>query len=204
MIVDWKIPDCLKRKVRIQDILKNLFGHCDCGEKLRQCEKDKIYYAKRIERLLKVLEKSVVLPDTEKFVNDIKEINPWKAIKKIGRYNMVTADKTYYVLPLNSWIRILSSIQSEVEKLLPKWRTDVSDCDDYALLMASFVAAAFAKPYYDKQVAFAITWSSSHAYNSFITSEGTWEIYEPQSNVIVGRLGETTGIYKTKKIWFMG
>jgi len=204
MIVDWKIPDCLKRKVRIQDILKNLFGHCDCGEKLRQCEKDKIYYAKRIERLLKVLEKSVVLPDTEKFVNDIKEINPWKAIKKIGRYNMVTADKTYYVLPLNSWIRILSSIQSEVEKLLPKWRTDVSDCDDYALLMASFVAAAFAKPSYDKQVAFAITWSSSHAYNSFITSEGTWEIYEPQSNVIVGRLGETTGIYKTKKIWFMG
>ena len=203
-MIDWKIPNYLKRRIRIQDILKNLFGHCDCGEKLERCEKDKAYYAKRIERLLQVLEKSVVLPDTENFVNNIKETNPWKVIKKIGYYDLVTADKTYYVLPLNSWIRILSSIQSEVEKLLPKWRTDVSDCDDYALLMASFVAAAFAKPSYDKQVAFAITWSSSHAYNSFITSEGTWEIYEPQSNVIVGRLGETTGIYKTKKIWFMG
>jgi len=203
-MIDWKIPDYLKRKIRIQDILKNLFGHCDCGEKLKQCEKDKAYYAKRVKTLSKALANSVVLPDIRNFVKDVKEVNPWKIIGKSGHYDMVTADKTYYPLPLNDWIKILSDIQTQVEKVLPKWRTNVSDCDDYALLMASFVVATFAKPYLDKQVAFAIAWSYNHAYNLFITTEGTLEIYEPQSNAIVGRLGKTSGIYETKKIWFMG
>ena len=203
-MINWKIPDYLKRKIRIQDILKNLFGHCDCGEKLKQCEKDKAYYAKRVKTLSKALANSVVLPDIRNFIKDVKEVNPWKIIGKSGHYDMVTADKTYYVVPLNDWIKILSDIQTQVEKVLPKWRTDISDCDDYALVMASFVVATFAKPYLDKQVAFAIAWSNSHAYNLFITTEGTYEIYEPQSNVIVGQLGKTTGIYETKKIWFMG
>ena len=204
MIVDWKIPDYLKRRIRIQDIFKNLFGHCDCGEELKKCEKDKKYYAKRAEALANALAKSVTLPEPPNPSKEMEEVNPWKFITKYGKYDILTADKYYYTLPLNTWIKILTPIQTQIEKILPKWRVDVSDCDDYALLMASFVAAVFAKPYYDKQVAFAITWSSSHAYNSFITTEGTWEIYEPQSNVIVGRLDETTGIYKTKKIWFMG
>jgi len=204
MVVDWKIPDYLKRKVRIQDILKNLFGHCDCGEELKRCERDKKYYAERAKTLSKTLAKSVALPDPPDPSDKMKKVNPWKIIVKYGKYDILTADKEYYALPLNTWIKILSPIQTQVEKVLPKWRVDVADCDDYALLMASFVAAVFAKPSYDKQVALAITWSSSHAYNSFITAEGTWEVYEPQSNVIVGRLGETTGIYKTKKIWFMG
>ena len=203
-MIDWKIPDYLKRKIRIQNMLKNLFGHCDCGEKLKQCEKDKKYYAKRVETLSKALANSVILPDIRNFVRDVREINPWKIIGRSGQYDMVTADKTYYPLPLNDWIKILSDIQTQVEKVLPKWRTDISDCDDYALVMASFVVATFAKPYLDKQVAFAIAWSNTHAYNLFITTEGTCEIYEPQSNAVVGRLGKTSGIYETKKIWFMG
>jgi len=135
----WKVPNYLKKYVRIQDMLRNIFRPCDCGEELK-----------------------------------------------------------------NSWIEILNSIQSQTEKVLKKWQRDVSDCDDFALVTASAVAASFAHDPFEKQVAFAITWSRSHAYNSFITTEGTWEIYEPQSNAIVGRLGKTTGIYKTEKIWFMG
>jgi len=200
----WRVPNYLKKYLRIQDVLRNIFRPCDCGEELKKCEKDKKYYAKRAETLAKALANSVVLPDTENFLVYVGEINPWKTIRKIGQYDVVTADKTYYTLAQDSWIKILSSIQSEVEKVLPKWRTNISDCDDYALLMASFVVATFAKSYLDKQVAFAIAWSNNHAYNLFITTEGTCEIYEPQSNVIVGQLGKTTGIYKTEKIWFMG
>ena len=51
---------------------------------------------------------------------------------------------------------------------------------------------------------YPITWSQNHAYNLFITTEDTCEIHEPQSNAIVGRLGKISGIYETKKIWFMG
>jgi len=200
----WKVPDYLKRYIRIQELLKNIFSPCDCGEELKKCEKDKKYYAKRAETLAKALAESINLPEPPNPSKEMEEVNPWKFVAKYGKYDILTADKYYYTLPLNTWIKILSPIQTQVEKILPKWRENVADCDDYALLMASFVAAVFAKPYYDKQVAFAITWSRSHAYNSFITTEGTWEIYEPQSNAIVGRLGKTTGIYKTEKIWFMG
>ena len=201
----WKVPDYLKRYIRIQELLKNIFRPCDCGEELKKCERDKKYYAKRAETLTKALAKSVTLPDPPVAIGKMNEVDPWKFVKKIGNYDILTADKIYYTLPLNTWIRFLSDIQTQVERALPKWRTDISDCDDYALLMASFVAAAFAKnPYFDHQIAFAISWSHNHAFNSFITTEGTWEIYEPQSNAIVGRLGKTTGIYKTEKIWFMG
>jgi len=200
----WKVPNYLKRYIKIQDVLKNIFKPCDCGEELEKCIKDKEYFARRAETLSRALAKSINLPEPPDPSKEMEEVNPWKFIAKYGKYDILIADKYYYTLPLNTWIKILSPIQTQVEKILPKWRVDVADCDDYALLMASFVAAVFAKPYYDKQVAFAITWSRSHAYNSFITTEGTWEIYEPQSNAIVGRLGKTTGIYKTEKIWFMG
>ena len=205
MTAYWKVPDYFKRYIKIQELLKNIFRSCDCGEELKKCEKDKKYYAKRAETLAKVLAKSVTLPDPPEAIGKMNEVDPWKFVKKIGNYDILTADKIYYTLPLNTWIKFLSNVQTQVEKVLPKWQTDLSDCDDYALLMASFVAAAFAKnPWFAHQIAFAITWSRSHAYNSFITTEGTWEIYEPQSNAIVGRLGKTTGIYKTEKIWFMG
>jgi len=201
----WKVPNYLKKYVRIQDMLRNIFRPCDCGEELKKCIRDKEYFAKRAESLSRALAKSINLPEVPCPLEGMGEVNPWKLISKYGKYDILTADKYYYTLPLNTWIKFLTSIQTQVEKILPKWREDVADCDDYALLMASFVAAVFAKnPWFDHQIAFAITWSRSHAYNSFITSEGTWEIYEPQSNAIVGRLGKTTGIYKTEKIWFMG
>ena len=200
----WKVPNYLKKYVRIQDMLRNIFRPCDCGEELKKCKKDKEYCAKRIESLSRTLTHSIILPETTQYRKYVKEIKPWKTAKKIGNFDLVAADETYYALPLNSWIEILNSIQSQTEKVLKKWQRDVSDCDDFALVTASAVAASFAHDPFEKQVAFAITWSHSHAYNSFITTEGTWEIYEPQSNAIVGRLGKTTGIYKTEKIWFMG
>jgi len=203
-MINWKIPDYLKRKIRIQDILKNLFGHCDCGERLKQCEKDKAYCAKRIKSLSKTLTHSIILPEVTDHRKYVKEIKPWKIIRKLGNFDLVTADEIYYALPVNSWIKILKSIQPQVEKVLEKWRRDISDCDDFALVTASTVAASFAYDPFERQVAFAIAWSNTHAYDLFITTEGTCEIYEPQSNAVVGRLGKTSGIYETKKIWFMG
>jgi len=77
-------------------------------------------------------------------------------------------------------------------------------CDDWALVMASFVTCAFKAAGLDKQGAFCVIWSNSHAYNGFITADGKFHVYEPQNNSVVGELSKTSDIYETRYIWFLG
>ena len=85
-----------------------------------------------------------------------------------------------------------------------KYESDISDCDDFALLYASIIAYSAYRTGLLKQPAFCIIWSNIHAYNGFITSDNEVFLYEPQTGDIIGRLGDDLGkMYDSKKIWFL-
>lgn len=169
-----------------------------------QLKKDVNYYRTRTNSLSTALSKAVEIPNIKPFSTERKKVEPTVLVKDFGTFNTIVADSYYYALSEEAWVLILTTIQAQVKKVLVEFKSEIKDCDDWALLMSAFVASAFAKTNLDLQGAFCITWSGSHAYNSFITSEGNWKIYEPQNNIIQGNLGETTGIYNSYYIWFMG
>lgn len=169
-----------------------------------QLKKDVNYYRTRTNSLSTALSIAVEIPNIKPFIIERKKVEPSVLVKDFGTFNTIVADSYYYALSEEAWIKILTSIQAQVKKILIEFQSEIKDCDDWALLMSAFVTAAFAKAGLDIQGAFSIVWSSKHAYNSFITSEGDWKIYEPQNNTIPGNLGETTEIYKSYYIWFMG
>ncbi len=171
---------------------------------IESLKRDVDYYSARAESLAFALTNAVEIPDIAPFVEGRKVIRPCERIKEFGDFDLVVADSSYYAFPEEAWLQILTPVQEQVKKVLGTWEEEIKDCDDWALLMAAFVAAAFAKTDIDLQGAFCIMWGGGHAYNSFITLGGDWKIYEPQGNTIQGILGETTGIYKSNYIWFMG
>jgi len=145
-----------------------------------------------------------VPPCTEfTYIDDAETYYPFGDVV-LKLYQTAIADASYYSFPKEQWIALLSIIQPIIKKIIGKWTTDIADCDDFALVMNSYVAISFIKAGYPKQGAFFTLWSPSHAYNGFRDNGGNIWIYEPQNDKVIGKLGQTVSPYDTKKVWAPG
>jgi hypothetical protein len=159
------------------------------------------YYEERIKTLTELLMKGLTLPDLSDFKSKATLIEPHQIIWKYGFYNSSFADLNYYALDFESWKSVLTKIS---RTFVANWTNEVFDCDDFALMFNAMLIYSVYKSGFDKQLAFGIAWSKTHAYNIFIDSNNKVWIYEPQTNQIVGELGKTLAPYDTIEIWFMG
>ena len=122
----------------------------------------------------------------------------WKAYLRVA-----WACKTPFVICIDNYYDEVDI--ADVMRYIPEgeYVPETHDCDDFALVMNSYVAISFIKSTYDKQGAFMTLWSNTHAYNGFVDDKATW-VYEPQNGRIIGKLGETGEPYDTRKVWFPG
>jgi len=174
--------------------------------KLKKALMDVKWYEERLETYKKALEDAVVIPEIEL---DESELSIYKfEDAAFAGYDLRIADAEYYLLPYDKWIEILALVHKEVKEGLIRWRANISDCDNWADITASTIALTFVKAGLNKQGAFMIIWDMTgdkkHAYNAFMDVNGQVWIYEPQTNEIVGKLGETDGAYESEWIWFPG
>lgn len=165
------------------------------------------HLGRRIESYVETLSERIKIPTIKYHLKD----EPFTEIKPFGNdrtlfdgYTSRFADATYYAYALPVWQKILTRIHPEVVKALGRWRVEISDCDDWALVMNSFVTIAFADARNKRQGAFMTLWSGTHAYNGFIDVNKNIWIYEPQNGKIIGKLENGSGEYKTKLVWFPG
>ena len=124
--------------------------------------------------------------------------------------DFVIADSEYYLLPYSEWIKVLDLIYNELKNWVDEvsvlsWIKYVWDCDNWSDAIKSLLCMGVLKAGFKRQLAFMITWQKGrHAYNAFMDEEKKIWIYEPQSNAVIGRLGETRDPYDTNMIWFPG
>lgn len=174
----------------IKDILCNAFCIKECS--------DIDYLNKRIESLSAEL--SHCIGPMLIIEEQNKSINPHKII---SGYDMVIADAEYHTYTVEDWTTIMYRLHKHFGNKVT-YKTNVSDCDDFALLYASTVAYSAYRAGLSNQPAFAIAWSNTHAFNLFIASNNTVWLYEPQNGNIIGLLGSLNGdAYDVKKIWFL-
>lgn len=177
----------------IMELIREMFwgsNKCSC--------KDIDYLTKRIETLSEEL--SLCIGPVDIIEEHKTEVSPYDAIYG---YDMVAADAKYLTYTFEDWQSIMFRLHRHIGDKF-KYNSDISDCDDFALLYASTLAYSAYREGLSKQPAFAIAWSYTHAFNLFIDDEDTAWIVEPQLGTIIGRLGENNGdSYDVKKIWFM-
>lgn len=167
--------------------------------RITELEKNNNYYFQRLKLLEELIARSIEVP---KITIEQKEIFKPYYESRLKTLNLVCADLEYYKLPLEKWKEILTEIYERFKKVHP-YQEEVFDCDDFALLYAGLTAYTIKLVGLDKQVAFAIAWSDSHAFNLFITIDNKIYIYEPQNNNIVGELESINKPYDVRMIWFM-
>ena len=185
-------------------ILSKNYVSCllDKSQIITNYNEEKQYLTLRVLELSQMLAKSITLP--ELVLLEPYEIIEPDAMSELYDYDMIRADLKYYAFPKETWITILSQTQAEVEKCLKSWVSNISDCDDWALVMNAFLVSALKNTGLKYQGAFTIAWSNSHAYNLYVDDSKQIWIYEPQNNTTVGLLSEGINPYNTKKIWFIG
>lgn len=177
---------------------------------VEKLEADVEWFEERRKTLEKALQDATVIPDIplDEESLTLYDFSDDLAAHLFGAYDVRPADDRYYLLPYEKWVEILTPIQAEVKESLVRWRTNVSDCDDWAYVMGGIVTQYFAKAGVSCQGAFMIIWDitgeNRHAYNGFIDDEKNVWVYEPQSGEIIGKLGETPDPYESNWLWFPG
>lgn len=185
-------------------ILSKNYVSClsDKSQIILNCNKDNQYLSLRVLELTQILAKSIILPELV-LIEPYATIEP-DDMSELYDYDMMRADLIYYAFPKDIWLIILSQIQPIVKKCLQTWSSNISDCDDWALVMNAFLVAALKDKRLKYQGAFTIAWSNNHAYNLYVDDLKQIWIYEPQNNTTVGLLGNGVKPYDTQKIWFIG
>ena len=156
----------------------------------------------RANSLAKAITNNMIVPPASEFTLDEKEYHPFQD-SHLMSYISSIADATYYSFPKYQWRNLLTPIQKILKETL-NYESNISDCDDFALIMNSYIAISFIKGNYDYQGAFLTLWSDRHAYNGYVDEDKNVWVYEPQTNRTIGKLGETDGNYATKKVWIPG
>jgi len=152
--------------------------------------------------------REVTIPDVSDLIKleDLLEVDPYSILYNLGYSDVVVADIKYLSVPKKKWKKLLLRIYDSIRPL-EEYIPELFDCDDYATIFSSLVILTFYTNFKwaKHQLAFGIAWSNIHAFNLFIDNEERVWVYEPQNNRIVGEIHEVKeGIYKVKKVWFMG
>jgi len=148
-------------------------------------------------------ESGLHIPNIKNYINNQLVYNPWSDQQYQG-YQMTIVDEEYYTYSKDTWTKILERIQDEVKDDVPRWISEISDCDNYADVMSTAVQLAFIKAKKKRQGAFGIAHSTTHAYNFFVDHQNNVWIYEPQDGSIRGLLIDDDPPYNTRKILFIG
>jgi len=120
-----------------------------------------------------------------------------------SKYQFVlAADVEYNVFSYQQWGGLLGEVYSRVKA---KWETDIWDCDNVAEFMHAYISQAMKDAGQKKQGMVGIAWSKSHAYLVFMALDEKWYIYEPQTDVVVGGLGDDglEELYVTRLLLFI-
>ena len=147
------------------------------------------YYQTKYE-LLKVETESPDLSFAEGTPFKTYEILPYGELDWVS-----AADPEYLAYSKDDWLTILGLIQPRVKGL---WRKNIWDCDNFSELMHAYTALAFRDSGMELQGYICIAWSTTHAYNIFITDEEAFYVYEPQTGKVVGLMDELDGRYGTR------
>lgn len=190
--------------------LKNTIA--ELSGKYHRCVRDKSRLAlekedlaERVGELESLLESSIRVPEMD--MGDGWVFSPHGSC--VRKYVDMAADRRYLAFRKERWVEALDGIQPLVRNLLRYWQRDVSDCDDWNVVMLALMACMFRASGYNRQGGFALAYTdrcedSLHAYNIFVTMGDEAYVYEPQTNTVKGRLGDfSEGIYHTGEIAFI-
>jgi len=198
------LEECLNQidqaKERIHQLeLENVTIH----KELRKLQRDLDYFRRRTDLLLKALGEAIEIPDISEYVKERTLVKPYEMDVFKG-YDLLCADPEYYAFPKKAWEKILSLVYQQVKKILGAWRKEIRNCDNWALVTATFVALACDKAGLDRQGAFAVVWSRKHAFDLAVCSDDRPWLEEPQQGLFVGVLSkDAVETYRAWKIWFM-
>lgn len=162
----------------------------------------------QIQDLQNLIAKSIPIPDISEHISDPVVLKPFD--ENIGLTLGMIADVAYNTWTVDQWTNILTEVQDNVEThaLDQGWVKNISDCDDFALVLNGHAVTTFLHAGLDKQGALLFARSRGHAYNLFVAHSGDDFIpyvYEPQNNKIVGKLDEVDAEpYVTIKGWYLG
>lgn len=166
---------------------------------------DKLELLQQIQNLTALLSSRIELPDISEYVASPVTYEPFE--DPIDIPLGIIADEFYYTFTLDQWKDILTEVQETTKEVLKQWKPNISDCDDFALVLNGFSVAAFVLTGLDKQGALLFARSQSHAYNIFVAYDDAFVpyIYEPQNNKIIGKLSDVDyEPYITTKGWLLG
>lgn len=168
----------------------------DLKKELKRAENYSKFYKK-------LWESGLHIPNIKNYIKNHKVYDPWNDQQYHG-FQMTIVDEEYYIYSKNTWTIILARIQEEVKDDVPRWISEISDCDNYADVMSTAVQLAFIKAKKKRQGAFGIAHSTTHAYNFFVDHQNNIWIYEPQDGSLKELLGDNDPPYNTRKLLFIG
>ena len=182
------------------NILKNAIQ--DLQKKLKEEEE---YYENRINTLMELINSFITEEDKQLLTIQ----KPKVIVNPLALGFGYVADVNYYALDLEDWKRILKvayRVRQRVFERIANYKEyydlEAFDCDDYALLTNAIIVLIARYLKLDYQLAFAIAWSDTHAFNIFIANNNTIYIYEPQNGNIYSY--PISSDYQIKEVWFMG
>lgn len=125
-------------------------------------------------------------------IGDRVEYNPWnESFHPIS--SVWFGDPKYYTLPYDAWMSFLPDIATEVQRMITS-KQHLMDCENYATVMAAFVAMSFGKTRIKYQGAFVTMRSAEHDFNGFSAHDEhgvrTLYVFEPQDGTVIGTVAE--------------
>jgi len=125
---------------------------------------------------------------------------------RLNKYEKTIADLEYNKFNKDTWDIILAKVYKEVKKAQVVWRKNVGDCDNWAESMHYYLSKSMLDAGMERQSAFGLAWSKTHAYNFYVTDKDIW-MYEPQTGKTIakmtGKYGELFPKFETTKIFFI-
>jgi len=118
-----------------------------------------------------------------------KTILSWQYSGKLSlssKMEIKAIDNKYWTCSEKDWKKIIEFDWTDEKKYV----TEQYDCDNFAFNFKARVARKFGL----NSVGLVIDYSGGHAYNLIVFSDGTWKIFEPQSDNFPYTIGE--GLYK--------
>ena len=169
---------------------------------LFEAEKQITLLTTQVEALNKWLDEAIQIPDITQLINleTAKLVDPY-TVESLNGYYLTVADPQYYTFPKETWQLILDLVHKEVKEMAGAWKRNIFDCDNFSNTTQDIASIAFMNAKLSYQGAIMIAWSGVHAYNIILDIDNVGWVYEPQTNEIIGKLGETTNPYDTRLLW---
>ena len=161
----------------------------------------KTHYKSQVDAAVALLDKAIKVPLYTDYGKNGVPIDLFD-FDGFGVILREITDETYLTFTQSDWTTMLSGLYDTIKETLGRWRTEIWDCDNFALIFQGLFSLMCRDSGFPSQGAFAWARSPTHGYNVYIDTEGVVWVFEPQSGQTVGRLGETEKPYDTIRVYF--